>query len=333
MLLDRVRAPLPRVVERMGGIQAQYAPSAYIGLWSRVDGFRRDALTRALERRTLIQGTSLRSTIHTVSSADYWPFVIAVQASQQAWWLRVVKGQGLDAARMEAAANDARRLLADGPLRAADLIERLGEAGHPRESFNGLGLWLPMVRVPPSGTWERRRADLYGDAALWTGPPGRLAEREAVQAILRRYLAAFGPASVESAASWAGVPNGVMQEAADSLALRTVRQVDGLNLLDVPRGPLPDPDTPAPVRMLGTWEALLLVHARGTGVLAEDLREAVFHTKNPHSVNTFLVDGTVAGTWRHEGGRITVQPFQPLPRRMRQEVDHEADRLRALFAQ
>jgi hypothetical protein len=92
LLLARVRAPLPRVVERMGGIQAQYAPSAYVGLWSRVEDFRRDTLTRALGRKTLVQGTSLRSTIHIMSRADYWPFVVAVQASQQTWWLRVTKG-------------------------------------------------------------------------------------------------------------------------------------------------------------------------------------------------------------------------------------------------
>jgi hypothetical protein len=315
----------------MGGIQAQYAPSAYVGLWSRVEDFRRDTLTRALGRKTLVQGTSLRSTIHIMSRADYWPFVVAVQASQQTWWLRVTKGPGVDAQRMVSMAEDARRMLAAGPLRSADLAERLREAGHSREAIAGVGLWAPMVRVPPSGTWDRRRADLYADAALWVGPRGSLTEKHAIRHILRRYLAAFGPASVESAASWAGVPIGLMRSAADSIPLRTFHQADGPDLVDVPRGPLPDPDTPAPVRMLGTWEALLLVHARGTGVLAEDLRDVVFHTKNPHSVNTFLVDGTVAGTWRHEGGRITVQPFEPLPRRVRGEVDEEADRLRALF--
>ena len=86
MLLERVKAPLPRVLERMGGLQAQYAPSMYIGLWSRVEGFEREALTRALERRSVVQGTLMRSTIHLVSKADYWPFTVAIRdARLQAW--------------------------------------------------------------------------------------------------------------------------------------------------------------------------------------------------------------------------------------------------------
>ena len=100
----------------------------------------------------------------------------------------------------------------------------------------------------------------------------------------------------------------------------------------MPGLPLPDPDAPAPVRLLPVWDASLLVHARRTGILPEEHRPKIFNTKTPHSVDTFLVDGRVAGTWRNEDGRITIKPFDELPRRVMDELRDEADRLEAFFA-
>ena len=84
LLLERSSLPLPRALERIGGIQAQYAPSMYLGLWSRLRDFRRDALTRALERRTVVQATLMRSTIHLVSARDYWPLADGVRGPRRA---------------------------------------------------------------------------------------------------------------------------------------------------------------------------------------------------------------------------------------------------------
>jgi len=113
------------------------------------------------------------------------------------------------------------------------------------------------------------------------------------------------------------------------LRLRHFRDERGGELLDLPRAPLPDPETPAPVRFLPTWEATLLVHARRTQILPETYRPLVFNTKTPHSVPTFLVDGAVAGTWRYEKGRIRLEPFAPLPRVVRRELEDESERLAA----
>ena len=115
--------------------------------------------------------------------------------------------------------------------------------------------------------------------------------------------------------------------ALDRLALRRFRDEQGKELLDVHRAPLPDPETPAPVRFLPTWDATLLVHARRTGILPEHFRSRIFSTKTPHSFATFLVDGQVAGTWRYEDGRVHVAPFERLDRSVAREVDEEADRL------
>jgi Winged helix DNA-binding domain len=325
LLLERARLPVPRALERMGGLQAQYAPSMYIGLWSRVEGLERAALTRALERRRVVQGTLLRSTIHLVSRADYWPFALAVQEGRRAWWLRTRRGQ-IGARQMSAAARKLRVALAGRTLARAEIEALVG-----KELAPGVGLWVHLVRVPPSGTWERRRADLYALAEDWLGPPTIDADA-ALEHLVRRYLAAFGPATRGDVASFAGLRIGDAAPALDRLALRRFRGEDGEELLDLPRSALPDPETRAPVRLLPTWDATLLVHARRTGVLPEQHRPRIFNTRSPQSFPTFLVDGAVAGTWRYEDGRVSLDPFERLDGATMRELREEADRMAAFHA-
>ena len=149
---------------------------------------------------------------------------------------------------------------------------------------------------------------------------------------MRRYLAGFGPASLADVVSYTGLPRAELAAPLERLRLRRFRSASGDELLDVPRAPLPDPETPAPVRFLPTWDATLLVHARRTGVLPEEHRPKIFHVKNPHSLPTFLVDGAVAGTWRYRDGRIELDPFEPLDAAARRELRDEADRLAAFHA-
>lgn len=137
---------------------------------------------------------------------------------------------------------------------------------------------------------------------------------------------------MKDAAAWAGLPVSLVGAALERLRLRRFRDERGQELLDVPRAPLPDPDTPAPVRFLPTWDATLLVHARRTQVLPEQYRSRVFSTKTPHSVPTFLVDGRVAGTWRYEDGRVQLEPFEAIAMTTRRELDDEAERLAAFHA-
>ncbi len=329
LLLQRARLPLPRAVERMGGIQAQYAPAAYVALWSRLTRFDRSQLTAALNKPTVVQGTLMRGTIHVVSVDDYPFFAAGVRTARRQWWLRVSRSRGLDILPYAAIARLLRSRLAGGPLPQRDLIVALIDAGYPKGAWEGARLWLDMVRIPPSGTWEQRRADLYGLAGAWlTGAPAP-SETDGLAHLVRRYLGAFGPAPLTDAAAWAGVSVDAMSEAAGSLRLTRRRLEDGTDAYDLPRAPLPDPDTPAPVRFLPTWDAVLLVHARRTGILPELYRPALFSTKNPHSVGSFLVDGAVAGTWRLDGARVVTEPFAPLPAPARRALAEEADRLAA----
>jgi hypothetical protein len=321
LLLERARTPIPKALERIGGIQAQYAPSMYIGLWSRLEAFERSALTRALERRSVVQGTIMRATIHLVSKPDYWPLTVGIRASRTAWWERTHRSA--DPRTMKAAARKLRRFLADGPRRRKDVEEHLG-----RELALGVGAYVDIVRVPPSGTWEQRRADLYALAEDWVGPE-RVTPDEGLELLVRRYLAGFGPAYKADIADFGGVPIGKIGAALERLELRRFRDEAGKELLDLPRAPLPDPDTPAPARFLPVWDASLLVHCRRTGILPEEYRSRVFNVKTPHSVNTFLVDGRVVGTWRHEGGKVRLEPFEGVPRKAKRALDDEAERLAA----
>src|SRR5439155_2860151 len=199
----------------------------------------------------------------------------------------------------ERAAARVHALLADGSRRDGEIAKALGkETWRP-----GIGLWVELVRAPPSGTWERRRADLYALAEDWIGP-GNASPEEGLEHLVRRYLGGFGPAAAGDIADWAGLKVTAIRPALERLELRRFQDEQGKELLDLPRASLPHPDTPAPVRFLPVWDATLLVHARRTGILPERYRPRIFNVKTPHSVNSFLVDGEVAGTWRYEKGTI-----------------------------
>jgi hypothetical protein len=163
-------------------------------------------------------------------------------------------------------------------------------------------------------------------------PPPNLTEKEAIGRLVRRYLQGFGPASLGDLSSWSGISVATLRPVVERLPLRRFRDQAGGELLDLPRQPLPDPDTPAPPRFIPTWEATLLVHTRRTGFLPDEHRSRVFNTKTPQSVPTFAVDGRIAGTWRYERGRVNLEPFAPIPRKFRRDLDDEAQRLAAFRA-
>ena len=325
LLLARTKLPLGRALERVAGLQAQYAPSPYIRLWSMLDRFERDALTRALERKRAVQGTLMRSTIHVVSPRDYWAFAAGIGPSRREWWLRTW-GRHEVPANLAFVEQELETALAGRTWHRSEIDALLPT----RSTTVWSGTWVPLVRVPPSGTWERRRADLFRLAAEWL-PPGQVTEDEGLEHLLRRYLSAFGPSTLADAASWAGVKRGALVPVAERIATRTFRDDDGRELLDLARAPLPREDTRAPARFLGHWDAVLLVHVRRTQILPERFRQLVFSTKTPQSTATFLVDGSVAGAWRVERtarkATLRLEPFEPLPRAARDELRSEGEGL------
>jgi hypothetical protein len=323
-LTTRTTRGLPTVLSRVASLQAQYAPSMYIGLWSRVAGFGRDDLTAALGDRSVVQGTMMRSTIHLAAAVDYWPLNVAIRESRRTWFLRQRKAN-----EHEVLAAAARTLAA---FEHADVLTRaqLDDVAAPHGSY--VALFVDLVRVPPSGTWERRRADLFALADQWIGPQPAIDEAAAWEHLVRHYLSGFGPASAAEIANWAGVKVGTINGVVRNMALTRWRAEDGALLLDLPELEIAPATTPLPVRFIGTWEALLLVHARRAEILAEADRPRLFSTRTPQSFNTFVVDGTVRGTWRLADRRIDVDPWRPLTPAEQAAVDDEAGRLAAFHA-
>jgi hypothetical protein len=307
----------------MGSHQAQYAPSMYIALWSRVAGFERAALTHALERREVVQGTLMRATIHLVSAADYWPLARAFASRSERRGSAVAR-RGLDEAEVAAAAERVRAGLADGPLRRRAIDALLGD----KVLANGIDMWLDLVRIrprvpgsaaaptstssPSAGSGRRRRGWRRGAsdsccAISRATAPLRCPNRELGGA-------AGGRGDAYVRATRAAPP----ERRARRRAARSAGRA------------LPDPETPAPVRFLPTWDASLLVHARRTGILPEEHRPKVFNTKTPQSVPTFLVDGRVAGAWRWERGAMRLEPFLRLDRATHTALEEEAEALAEL---
>lgn len=323
-LLERRALEIPDALDAMGALQAQYAPSMYVGLWTRLAGFERGSLTRALEARDVIQGTLMRTTIHLVSRADYWPLAIAIRHARRAWWLRVMRSPAAPREpEMQAAAERLRAALREGPMKRKAIDELLG-----KPVAHGIGAWVDMVRVPPAGTWERRRADLYGLAEDWVGPAD-ITPDAALDHLVTRYLTGFGPAAKADIANWAGLTAKDVDPALGRLELVRFEAEDGTELVDLSDQPLPDADTPAPVRFLPTFDAVLLAHARRTRILPEVHRARIFNTKTPQSIGTILVDGAVAATWRPDG---TIEPLEELTKAQRRHLDAEAGRLMAFCA-
>jgi hypothetical protein len=203
LLLERAELTPEQAVERVAGLQTQYAPSGYIGLWSRLAGFRREELTEALLAGRVVQAWVMRCTIHMVAAGDYWPFTEAVRAARRDWWRRSTRGA--DAIDMAAVATAVRGYLADGPRKQAEIQERLAADGYPREVWQGVQLWVDLVRVPPAGTWGTPRAHVYGLAEHTVPVPDpEPAEAAAMELLAARYLRAFGPAAPADVASFCG---------------------------------------------------------------------------------------------------------------------------------
>jgi len=324
LLLERATLSIPEAVEQVGGLQTQYAPSGYVGLWTRLREFHRDALTRALEDREIVQGTLLRTTIHMVSRREYWRYAMGVRRARRSWALRLSGRDGGEPAMVEAAGR-IREALSRGPR----TVKELGELG---AGFVGnLGLWVDLVRVPPSGTWERRRADRLALAEDWVGPEDAT-ETDGLAHLVAAYLRGFGPAPWRDIASWAGISLAEARRGGDGLTLRRARDEQARELVDLPDAPLPDAGTPAPVRFLPHWEASLLVHARRSGVLPEAHRSRVFSSRNPFSVGTVLVDGRVVAGWSLSDGRIVIDAWEDLATRDRRAVEREREALEAFHA-
>lgn len=327
LLLERKRVGVVPAIERLAGLQAQWPPSPYVGLWSRIAGFRREALERAIRNGDVVKPTVMRGTLHLVTTRDYPVFWFALR-DMPTWY------DETHLSHAQKAMKTLRALAERGPLSHNAALEHLRERyGHEdmeaRRVFQALRRHAHLLHTPESALWKSRPLGVFVRHAE-PEPMDVLAARSA---LVGRYLAAFGPATRADIADWSGLRVSDFAAALDALEpLRRFRDDKGRELLDVPRAPLPPADTPAPVRFLPKWDNTLLAHADRRRILPEELRKTVIG-KNGDVTQTFLVDGVVAGSWTSDKkGKVEVEPYAPLPRAARRDVDDEAKRLEAWLA-
>ena len=315
LLLRRARLPVVKAVERVAGLQAQLGTTPYVGLWSRMEGFRRETLERALLGGKVARGVLMRGTVHLVTTADYGLFASAIEVAPAGW----VRPDDDENARAVA---PALRAFCTEPRTRGEVAGWL-EREHGLEVDGPNGLWYALrlhgriAHAPESSLWsspiQRPRF-----VAIETGAP----EGEAARAeLVRRYLAAFGPATRAEIAGWSGMKVRDFAHLLDGLVV--LRDDGGRQLLDLPRAPRPAGDLPAPVRFLPKFDNVLLDRAR---VLPDAYRKLTVR-KNADVQPTFTVDGYVAGIWRVEQGRVLTEAFAPLPRTAKRELAEEAARL------
>jgi DNA glycosylase AlkZ-like len=322
LLLRRARVSPVRAIERLAGLQAQLASSPYFALWARVEGFERASLERALRRRTVVKALLMRATLHLVSARDL-PYIDG--AVREARTLTRARGSERPADEL---VERVVALTRERPRTRRELMEALGfdsrtqDVGEIRTYFWVVAL-ARLEQSPECAFYDFRGSPLY-EAADHAHPPFA----EAAEYAIARYLAAFGPATRADVSQWSGVPIRDLAQGFERLRLRSFRDEQGRELLDLPRAPLAPADTPAPPRLLPRWDELLLAHKDRTRVLLDEHRKTVIH-KNGDVQQTFLVDGIVAGLWRVEGEQIALEPFAPLPRAARRELEDEAARLAA----
>ena len=322
LLLERKRLSPTAVIERLVGVQAQWPPSPYIGIWTRTTSFRREALERELARRSVVKATVMRQTLHLVTPRDYALFRAAMSETNFPW----------ESAQAKRLAPSLRALAEAGPIKIADGLELLerehGLSGiEARRAWRGARIRAHLLHHHETALWRARPEGRF----VAFDEPEPVDPTEARAEMLRRYLAAFGPASRRDIVQWSMMHVPEIGRALDRLELRRFRDEQGRELVDVPRAPLPDAETPAPVRFLPKWDNVLLAFADRTRILPEQYRKAVIRM-NGDVAQTFLVDGFVAGTWRVDDGRVELEPFQALPRAVRRKLDDEAERLQAFRA-
>lgn len=332
LLLRRTTLGASRALEQLVGMQAQVPASPYVGLWSRLDGFRPEQLAQLITGRKAVRIALMRSTIHLVSARDCLALRPLVQPVLDRS-LQGTYGSRLQGLQLEAVAAAGRALVDERPLTTGQIGKLLAErwpGRDPEALGNAVRALVPLVQVPPRGVWGASGLALHASAEAWLGRP--LEPEPDAGRMIRRYLAAFGPASVRDLQVWSGLTR--VRETAERLGLRTFRDEDGRELLDVPGGALPDPATPAAPRFLPEYDNVLLSHADRTRIVAEEHRPLVYTVNGIRP--TVLVDGFVAGTWRIErdrgGATLLVEPFDRLVGKSRAALIAEAEQLLAFAA-
>lgn len=332
LLLRRHRLSVTQAIERVAGLQAQWPPSPYIGLWTRLDGFKAESLVRAVSRRQVVKATLMRTTLHLVTARDYLGYGGIFRAARIRELERQVAALGETADFAEEGGRLA-ALAAEQPRSRPELLALLGrpklrvEERAPWLVWYGLSAHAGLIHGPDASAWRWHTGrSTFLHARTWLGADGESGDTAAAH-LVRSYLAAFGPASRPDIAKWSGLARVHVDGGLSRLQLRRFADEHGRELYDLPRAPLPAPDAAAPVRLLPRFDNLVLSHDDRRRVVSDEHRALVIEGGEVRP--TFLVDGFVGGIWSLEGGRVQLEPFVSLSRSVRRELADEASRLEA----
>lgn len=331
MLLAREKTSPIHAVSRLVGMQAQAARPPFIGLWTRLATFDRADLLTLIHERRVVRVTAMRATLHLMTARDYILLRGALQPALTRGLLSIAKGRRT--------VIDLPRLIADGRTlfgkRSApfDAIRALLTKKYPQADERALAYAIrcavPLVQVPDDSAWGFPAVCDFALADTWMGTPVSAVDAPA-HALIRRYLAAFGPASVADAQAWSALSG--LREVFEELRATLVVFRDERNreVFDLPDAPRPDEDTPAPVRFLQEFDNAILAHDDRSRIV-DPAHRPLLSTKNLLVPGTFLVDGWVAGTWKIErkkhAATLWLKPFGKVARKNLAQVHEEGEAL------
>ena len=331
-LLERTRAPAAAIVEHLVGMQAQNPLDPYYALHARIEGFDPAELAGLIERREAVRTGGIRTTIHLHTAGDALALAPLGADVQQRVFRSTPFAPHLDGLALGDVVAAGRELLDERPRTTSDLGKALSERWPDRDP-TALGYavryWLPVVQVPPRGLWGRTKAPTWAALETWLGR--KAPTTGDVEALVLRYLAAFGPASPADARTWSWLTG--LREVFERLRpqLVTFRDEAGRELFDLPDAPRPDPETPAPVRFLPEYDNLLLSHDDRSRIANRPIFAERMGWKG-----SILVDGFVAGAWKlrrdAKPATMTVELFDELEGAQRTDFEAEAERVRGFAA-
>ena len=336
LLLRRSALPAAEAIERLVGMQAQAPNAPYVGLWTRLEGFRPDALAALIGAREAVRTPLMRTTLHLVTARDCLAMRPVVQpVLERGFYTASPFGRrlaGMDGMDIEALLAAGRALLEERPRDArrswASCWASGGLSATPRRWPTPCATWRRWCRCRRAASGARAGRRGWTTVEAWLGRP--LGADATPDGLVLRYLAAFGPASVKDVQAWSGLTR--LGEVVERLRpeLRSFRDERGRELFDLPDAPRPDPDTPAPPRFLPEYDNALLSHADRSRIIVDEHRERVF------TRGAVLVDGFVRGAWtiarRHGAATLNIELFAPLAEGDRDAVAEEGERLLAFAA-
>ena len=333
LLLRRRRMSVRAALEHLVGMQAQAPNLPYVGLWSRLEGFQPEQLSRLIENRTAVRLSLMRNTIHLVTARDAHGLKPLFEPLGERGYLHGSPwGRSIPRAEVAAIKQAGRDIMHEQPRTVAQLSKLLSERFPQRDAVAmayGVRYMVPLVFTPPRGVWGAGGAVTLTTFEAWLGrEPGPAHEEED---LVLRYLRAFGPASPADLRAWSGL---AMRAVFERLRPRlvTFRSEKGVELFDLPRAPRPPAATEVPVRFLPDYDNILLGHADRTRIMAPGQHLGLF-SSNGIMKGSVLVDGFVRAAWKPTGGVLAITPFHTaLTRSERTATEAEGMRLLQLLA-